>query len=345
MARVLFDGMWWVAGPPSGRAVERAIVESWVALYPSDDVTVAVPTGDVAVVKAEVAMYSASVDVIGLRPQQHLGALLGLSRHTSTYDALLTQNFGVRGRGGCRSGVFVHDMMFLDRPEWFGLRERLYLGMVPRLSGRADEIFTSSLSEARRIERHLGREVCPVGLGLSSRYAEARPARPTARLPDRFLLSVGRLNVRKNLATLCEVVATDDRCLPLVIVGSPDGRVDSSVRTWAADPKVTWLGAVSDSELKWLYGHASALIFPSFDEGFGLPVLEALDSGLPIALSDIPAFREFGLIGSYFDPLSPIALRAAIRSVQSIRRSHPPASIEMGWAPTVNGIRRALLGG
>jgi glycosyltransferase involved in cell wall biosynthesis len=73
--------------------------------------------------------------------------------------------------------------------------------------------------------------------------------------------------------------------MPLVLVG-PTGR-------WARElPDVTLTGAVSDDELAAIYTGARALIFPSDDEGFGLPPVEALACGTPVAAFDVPALRE-----------------------------------------------------
>ena len=78
--------------------------------------------------------------------------------------------------------------------------------------------------------------------------------------------------------------------------------------------RLTWFEAGSDAELDYAYRHASALIFASRCEGFGLPLVEAMQCGLPALASDIPVFREIG--GDYpvyFDPDDAASLRNAIR--------------------------------
>jgi alpha-1,3-rhamnosyl/mannosyltransferase len=114
--------------------------------------------------------------------------------------------------------------------------------------------------------------------------AEVSDVRKRLRLPDRYLLWVGDLRTpdpRKRVAAL----ARTDRSMPLVLAG-PIGR-------WARQlPGVTLTGAVNDEDLAAIYTGAQALVFPSDEEGFGLPPVEALACGTPVAVSDVPALRE-----------------------------------------------------
>ena len=103
-------------------------------------------------------------------------------------------------------------------------------------------------------------------------------------LPERYLVWVGamqRPDPRKRVAALTRAA----RSMPLVLVGP--------TAQWAhVLPGVKLTGAVSDDELAAIYTGAHALIFPSDDEGFGLPPVEALACGTPVAASDVPALRE-----------------------------------------------------
>jgi alpha-1,3-rhamnosyl/mannosyltransferase len=114
--------------------------------------------------------------------------------------------------------------------------------------------------------------------------AEVDAVRARFKLPDDYLLWVGGLRTpdpRKRVAAL----ARAQRTMPLVLAGTT-GR-------WARElPDVTLTGAVSDDDLAALYTGAHALIFPSDDEGFGLPPIEALACGTPVAACDVPALRE-----------------------------------------------------
>ena len=121
--------------------------------------------------------------------------------------------------------------------------------------------------------------------GLYERDAdEVAAARARFGLPDEYLVWVGGLQTpdpRKRIAAL----ARTPRELPLVLVGA--------TRPWAHElPDVILTGHVSDDDLAAILSGARALVFPSDDEGFGLPTIEALACGTPVVVTDIPVLRE-----------------------------------------------------
>jgi len=103
-------------------------------------------------------------------------------------------------------------------------------------------------------------------------------------LPEDYLVWVGGLrhpDPRKRVAAMSDT----PRELPLVLVGA--------TKPWAHElPDVTLTGRVSDDDLAAIYSGAHALVFPSDDEGFGLPTVEALACGTPVVVTDIPVLRE-----------------------------------------------------
>jgi glycosyltransferase involved in cell wall biosynthesis len=142
---------------------------------------------------------------------------------------------------------------------------------------------------------------------------EVALVRERYQLPEHYLLWVGDLQTpdpRKRVAAL----ARAGRSLPLVLVGP--------TRHWASElPDVILTGAVSDDELAAIYTGAHALVFPSHDEGFGLPPVEALACGTPVSAFDLPALREV-LDGRV--PLAEVGdLRALIAAAESAKRPAP----------------------
>ena len=113
---------------------------------------------------------------------------------------------------------------------------------------------------------------------------EVEAVRAKFSLPEGYLVWVGGLRTpdpRKRVAALARATRT----MPLVLVGETG--------QWASElPDVTLTGEVTDDELAAIYTGAHALVFPSDEEGFGLPPVEALACGTPVAASDIPAVRE-----------------------------------------------------
>ncbi len=141
------------------------------------------------------------------------------------------------------------------------------------------------------------------------------------KLPDEYLMWVGGLSrpdPRKRVAALARAART----MPLVLVG-PTGR-------WARElPGVLLTGGVDDDELAALYTGAHALVFPSDDEGFGLPPIEALACGTPVAACDLPALRE--VLGDRAS-LTPVNdLDALIAAAEALQRP-APAPPSFTWA-------------
>jgi glycosyltransferase involved in cell wall biosynthesis len=187
--------------------------------------------------------------------------------------------------------VTLHDLIPLKRRGEYlrtGIRFRLhYLAVqravrviVPTHAVAEDAISQLGIPAERLVV--IGEAAAPQ---LTTRPEdEVRAVRARYHLPERYLLWVGGLRApdpRKRVAAL----ARARRTLPLVLVGAT-GR-------WARElPGVTLTGTVTDEELAAIYTGAHALVFPSDDEGFGLPPVEALACGTPVAASDVPALRE-----------------------------------------------------
>jgi len=143
--------------------------------------------------------------------------------------------------------------------------------------------------------------------------AEVAAVRERFDLPDQYLLWVGGMmtpDPRKRVAALARTART----LPLVLVG-PATR-------WARElPDVTLTGAVSDDDLAAIYSGAHALVFPSDEEGFGLPPIEALACGTPVAACDLPALRE--VLGDRMKLSAVDDLHGLIRTAEALRRPAP----------------------
>ena len=269
-------------------------------------------------------------------------------------DVIITHNFTPLWH---RSVVFLHDVLFVTNPEWFTAKERAYFALMPLSARRAHAVVTSSASEARRIKGVLPKSahVTAVGLGLGERLTvpESRPAALAS--VDQFFLTVGRLNVRKNLAFTCLSAIRSGAIspsFPLVIAGSGHGRGEEwpeEVERAISEGSVILPGYVSDEELAWLYTHCRAFLFLSRGEGFGLPPLEALLAGAEVVASDIPVMREIlGDHATYValeengDAESKIArIAGRSRSAEDAARGRVWASA-FTWERTLAGLRSVV---
>jgi glycosyltransferase involved in cell wall biosynthesis len=136
----------------------------------------------------------------------------------------------------------------------------------------------------------------------------------------KYILAVGNARPRKNLVKLIEafeILSPEYSELKLVIVGKQDWRMEeimASVKN--LDNKIIFTGFVSETEKQSLIKNASALIFPSLYEGFGLPIVEANVLGAPVICSDIPSFREVaGESALFFNPFDAQDVAAKIKEL------------------------------
>lgn len=314
--RVVFDAYWWVEGPLSNQMVQREFITTWLRDY-ADEAILVVPAADVDRVRAQVASH---VQVRGTHARPHAlaaAAVLPRIARQMRADVIVSHNFTpLFGR----SVTFIHDVLFQTNPRWFTPAERVYLAPIPLLARRADAVATSSHEEAQRIRwsNPRLRQVRPVGLALGTGLTEAHPARPQS-MPDvaEFVLTVGRLNVRKNLARTVEAAVSSGSITPerpLLVVGEPDGRTEGlgdDVVSARREGVLVFLDRVDDAELAWLYGNAQLFAFLSLGEGYGLPPLEAMHFGAPTLVSDIPVFHEtLGGDAHFVDPRDTAAIAA-----------------------------------
>jgi glycosyltransferase involved in cell wall biosynthesis len=221
--------------------------------------------------------------------------------------------------------VTVCDLFFMEAPELADRQARRhFLKKTGAALGKADGIVTiSEYVKAALCERFSvdERKIRVTYLGLSPVYLEGQKeqgggapadADRAFGLPGEFLLFVGATELRKNLSRLLEALALVHQRrvnVPLVIVGRQGGghgHLLDRIRALRLGNAVKFLGYLPDRDLQRLYRTASALVFPSLGEGFGLPLLEAMASGLPAAAAGVSALPEIGGDAAlYFDPKNP----------------------------------------
>jgi len=223
-------------------------------------------------------------------------------------------------RSPCPMVVTLHDLAALKR-----VSEQLRTGVrqhMRRLAvQRAVRTIVPTEAVARDAVQRLGleRERIVVIPEAPDPKMYARPAEEVARvrerlgLPERYLLWVGSLrhpDPRKHVAKL----AAAPRELPLVLVGP--------TRPWAHELSgVILTGEVSDDDLAAIYSGSHALVLASEDEGFGLPAVEALACGAPVAACEVPALRE--VLGERAAFVEPGDMKALIESAERSRRPSP----------------------
>jgi glycosyltransferase involved in cell wall biosynthesis len=236
------------------------------------------------------------------------------------------------GRGAFRRVVTVHDLIYKVHPEaHFGLISMGMAVLVPLSVKRATRVIAVSQSTADDVVKYLKVsperiDVVPNGVGTAPDVAP----RPEAQLREELgagdrpiVLCTSAKRPHKNLMRLLDALATipAERRPFTVLTGYPTQHEDELRRHAAelgVDGDVRILGWVPQDVLEGLYQAATCLVFPSLYEGFGLPVLEAMARGLPVASSDRSSLSEVaGDAALLFDPEDVSAIAAAIERLLS----------------------------
>lgn len=217
--------------------------------------------------------------------------------------------------------IHIPDAAVFDHPEAYSRAYgRWYRTLFRLLAVRARLVLTLSNFARERIEANL-RLRSPVLISpCAADHVNNR--QPDPQVLERlqldgapYLLAVGSANPTKNFARLALAFArlSPDHGVRLVIVGGTNSAVFASEPGLATGDSVIRTGPVSDAELKALYEHALAFVFPSIYEGFGLPPLEAMACGCPVAAARAASIPEVcGEAALYFDPYDVDSIRAAL---------------------------------
>ena len=284
--------------------------------------------------------WSASVDLTtprasrrGLRALYELGPL-GITagrRFDVLHSPALTAPLATRAA----NVVVLADTTWITVPD-LGRGQaatvRLWQAAVPRIARRADRVIAISQASARDIERHLRVpperiDVIPLGYARTP----GTPPTPESELRARLgvgdgpiVLNVGAKKVHKNQIRLVEALPRIREAVPgasLVLAGAAtpyESELRAAADRLGVGAAVALPGYVSSSDLEGLYAAASSFAFPSLNEGFGLPLLEAMGHDLPIVTSSVSSLPEVaGDAALLVDPMSVDELAGALARVLS----------------------------
>jgi glycosyltransferase involved in cell wall biosynthesis len=222
----------------------------------------------------------------------------------------------------------VHDLLFRRYPQRDSrVMQRGTEWLVSAAARRARRLIAVSEATRDDVVRELSIpgeriDVIPNGLGTSRRDpAPAPEVRRRHELDERpVLLTIASDLPHKNLAALIRaqsLIPRPERARLLVVgQGTDRGELPRLTGELGLLDDTRLLGPQPSGELEGLYGLAAGLIVPSLEEGFGLPVLEAMAREVPVACSDIPVLREVTAGAAlYFDPYDPATIAAAMRQL------------------------------
>jgi glycosyltransferase involved in cell wall biosynthesis len=270
-------------------------------------------------------------------------------------------------RRGASVHIIVYDMLPLTHPHWFpdstGRHFRRWMKILLR---HADQLIGISAHVADEVRLwlgdHGGRRASAIGIArimLSGDLSASAPSKGIAE-QDRALLErmatvpavlmVGTIEPRKAHDKALDAMewlwAQEGDAPMLVIAGRPGWRTEALQQRLLEHvlkgERLYWLSDVSDELLTELYRRAALVLVPSHGEGFGLPVIEALDQGRKVLARDLPVFRELERPGLYFFPSDgPADLAAALMATLPGAHPEPPAQ-RRGWDQTTTDLLKAL---
>jgi glycosyltransferase involved in cell wall biosynthesis len=228
-----------------------------------------------------------------------------------------------------KSVVTIHDLIFLRKPHYYKFIDRKIYEWKSRYACKnVDRII--AISERTKLDIVELYQISPEKIDVVYQGCdESFKAKATSeklqevkkryQLPDEFILSVGTIEERKNLNLVIEALAQAKTSVPLVVVGKPTsylGKVKQTIAKHQLQNRVVFLQNVTFGDLPAVYQSASLFVYPSFYEGFGIPIIEAIHSNLPVIAATGSCLEEAGGPHSiYVSPTQPGELAQAIDRV------------------------------
>lgn len=228
----------------------------------------------------------------------------------------------------CKTVITLHDILFESHPEFFTPLFNLRSKLLMRVSVmRAAHIFTVSEYSRQDISLRYGvnsRDITVIHNAADR--MEFYPGSDGERVvvnnglnSGGYILTVGRLEPRKNHLMLIKAYSQLDTNLPLVIIGQRDFRyqhIGKIISELGLSGRVLLLDGVADEDLPAYYRHAKLFVYPTWAEGFGMPVIEAMASGVPVITSNTTALPEVvGNAGLLIDPADEQGMRRAMETL------------------------------
>jgi glycosyltransferase involved in cell wall biosynthesis len=229
---------------------------------------------------------------------------------------------------GIKSIVTIHDLIFEHYPENYSVVDRnIYHRKFNYACHTANHIVATSVATRNDIVERYGidqnkisvlYQACSQAFTQIIQQADKDIIRAKYQLPEKYLLYVGTIEKRKNALTLLKALHSAKVGIPLVIVGKPTSYIDELKAFINQTPgvKVEFRHQVTSVDLPALYQMAEFFCYPSVIEGFGIPIVEAMNSGVPVITSTGSCFAETGGEAAlYCDPADAVAMGVTIGKV------------------------------
>lgn len=225
---------------------------------------------------------------------------------------------GIR-QSGIKSVVTIHDLIFLRHPEFYHwIDTKIYAWKFRQTIREADHIIAISECTKRDILTYGDvdeRKISVIYQSCAPKFSVSQSVAPS----DRYILSVGSIEARKNILLAVKALPYLPEEVKLVIVGrhtSYTDEVSAYAEKAGLSHRIRIMHGVSDEALPKLYAEAEAFVYPSRYEGFGIPIIEAISCGLPVVACTGSCLEEAGGPDAlYVDPDDAEAMARAIKQV------------------------------
>ncbi len=238
---------------------------------------------------------------------------------------------------GIKTVVTMHDLIFERYPQQYkAVDVAIYRKKFRYAAMHADRVIAISKQTSMDLQQYYGvpekkirvcYQSCNPAFGQPLSEEHLQEVRAKYNLPQQYLLSVGSVIERKNLLTVCKALHAlkGKPDIPLAVIGTGGEymqKVKEYIRTNGLTDKVLWLserpGGVDSADMPAIYKTATLMLYPSVFEGFGIPILEALQSRLPVITSNVSCMPETGGDAArYVDPYNVDDMAQAILEVST----------------------------
>ena len=325
--KIGLDAKWFFNGPVSGITVLQNLIPELIKNYPEHQWVIFLDKKDKHL---NFPFLNSNVEVYYVWANLNLLSnvfILPVLSKKLNLDVIVYQTFPSFIKSSGASIAFIHDILFEDYPQFFTWKERIYFKPLKFLFKKADRIMVTTEYVKQMLIKHYNADsstidIVPLGIQHSFQPLEKINKTLVAevsnqlKLPKEYILYVGRLNERKNIESLILAFSKlKNESISLVIVGEEDWKTTDLYRVIHEHvrKRIFFVGRISDEFLKVVYASATIFCYPSFAEGFGLPPLEAMASGVPVVVSNTTSMPEVCKDAAVFiDPYKPESITTAI---------------------------------
>lgn len=349
--RLLIDARSFVGSPPGGVGkVALQLTKAYAETFPHDHILCTTTGLKKSVLPIELQSLS-NIEHIHITVPNKLwstacvAGITSLDRRVEAQvgqcDAAFFPNIGFFGRPRIRHAILLHDLSFLIEPRWFTYKQRAWHRVIQpkKIVHHAQNIFSVSQRTARDAERCIffpakDITVLPIGQTLFAK----KTSNQLQKFPTFFALVLGHGDTRKNSRTAIEAVrqlrATTHQQLEIVLIGRSHANYP--------DPWIHILTEPSDAHMIQLFTAAAVFLYPSWYEGYGLPLHEAASVRTPCIASTTGALPETAPHGTLFaDPAKPHHWARAIQvALHTSRKSISPDPL--AWQKAAHLLREKL---